>query len=172
MTTATPLDLTPYTGKRVTLTFLDQEDEGKQVAQEGLVELATEQGVMFKKRGSSGVQLIEAKDVVDVAELPSKEPNVTVKKLQPIAAGRVRQHLVDRHGFAVAVANTLSEVEATVEHDKIDHSVLGHVHVTPQAEKDAAAGQATGEEPLRDLSHVEGAEPEDADEDDDLTAEG
>lgn len=164
--TAIPLDLTSYTGKRVTLTFLDSEDEGKQVAQEGLIELATEQGVMFKKRGSSGVQLIEAKDVQTVVELPSKEANVTVKKLQPIAAGRVRQHLVDRHGFTVEAANTLSEAEATVQHEQIDHKPLGHVHVTPQAETDAAAGVATGDEPLQDLSHVDGAEPEPESDDD------
>lgn len=135
--TATPVDTASLTGKRVTLTFsLD----GETVTKEGRVEMGTHQGLIFKEKGKSSTLLIEAGDVKSVEELASKEPNVAVKKLQPIPLGRVRQHLADRHGYPKDVANALTEQQAFDAHAELDHGPLAHVHVEPDAKTDAEAG--------------------------------
>ena len=147
MTTATteqgtvpPLET--LTGKRINLTFRpkDKDDNlGEPVTQEGRVEIGSPIGLMFKEKGKSGVQLVEVGQIEGVDELAAKEPNVTVKKLLPVAAGRMRQHLADRHGYELERVNGLSEAQAETEHDEIDHSVLAHRHEKPKAEEDAEA---------------------------------
>lgn len=169
MTEATQTGVNPdtldgYTGKRVSLTF-NREVKGEgdapatteQVTQEGRVEIGSTIGLMFKEKGKSNVQFIETPQILAVTELAVREPKVTVKTLQPVAAGRVRQHLADRHGFTVAELNGMTEAAGVELHDGIDHTALAHKHEVPKAETEAA----TGDEPIGDVSDVEGAEPED-----------
>ena len=163
-----PATLDAYTGKRVSLVFTREvKGEGdapattEQVEQEGRVEVGAAIGLMFKEKGKSNVQFIETPQIVSVTELAVREPKVTVKTLQPVAAGRVRQHLADRHGYPLDQVNGLTEAAATELHDGIDHSTLAHKHEVPKAEADAA----TGDEPIIDVSDIEGAEPEDESDD-------
>lgn len=142
MTEATTLpDLGELTGKRVNLTFTPK-DETEAVTQEGRVEIGSAIGLMFKEKGKSNVQLIEASTIVAVEELAAKEPNVTVKTLQPVPLGRVRQHLADRHGYTKEQANALTESAAYSEHEALDHSVLAHKHEEPKAAVEANADDA------------------------------
>jgi hypothetical protein len=139
MTQATAeVDLGSLTGKRVNLTFRDK-GEGEPQTLEGRVELANSLGVMFKEKGKSNVTLVEAVWIDNVEELQPKEPNVTVKVLQPIPLGRVRQHLADRHGYERARVNALTEAQAAAEHDAIDHENLAHRHEEPKAAQEAGA---------------------------------
>ncbi len=149
------------TDKRVSLTFVR---EGETVTLEGRVEMGAAIGVMFKEKGKSNVQLIEAGNIIAASPLAVREPKVTVKTLQPVADGRVRQHLADRHGATLEQVNGMTEAAAKELHDGIDHSGLAHKHEVPQA---AAEAGATGNEPIADVSDVEGAEPEAEYEDDD-----
>ena len=142
-----PSTLEGFTGKRVSLTFTRQGDEGatEQVTQEGRVEMGAAIGLMFKEKGKSNVQLIEADSILDVQELAARDPKVTVKTLQPIAEGRVRQHLADRHGYTVEQANGLTEAQAKEAHDQIDHGSLAHKHEVPQAQAEAGSESAEPE---------------------------
>lgn len=152
--TVDPATLDGFTGKRVTLTF---NKDGEQVVQEGRVEMGAAIGLMFKEKGKSNVQLIEADSIVAVSELATREPKVTVKTLQPIAEGRVRQHLADRHGYTVEQANGLTEAQAKVEHDGIDHSTLAHKHEVPKAQEEAGDSPIASDDVLGEDG---GAEPE------------
>lgn len=165
MTTATSKDTVPpldtLTGKRISLTFRPKEG-GEASTQEGRVEIGSPIGLMFKEKGKSAVQLIEAEQILDVEELAAKEPNVSVKKLLPVAAGRMRQHLADRHGYPLEEANGLNEAQAEEEHADIDHGVLAHRHEEPKAKEDAEASAADAP----DLEDDDDATEEDREADD------
>lgn len=145
VTEAAPVpDLSTLTGKRISLTFHDKEGGDSQTL-EGKVEIGSDVGLMFKEKGKSNVLLIEASQIDAIDELAPKEPNVSVKTLQPIPLGRIRQHLADRHGYTKDQANALTEAQAEVEHDAIDHSVLAHKHEVPKAQAEAGEGESDGE---------------------------
>jgi hypothetical protein len=134
--------LDELTGKRVNLTFVPK-GETDAVTQEGRIEIGSAVGLMFKEKGKSNVQLVEADSIQAVEELAAKEPNVTVKTLQPIPLGRIRQHLADRHGYTREAVNGLTEAQAQAEHDAVDHSVLAHKHEEPKAAAEAGAAEAS-----------------------------
>lgn len=145
VTEAAPVpDLSTLTGKRVTLTFHDK-DSGEAQTLEGRVEMGSPVGIMFKEKGKSNVLLIESGQIEELNELAPKEPNVSVKTLQPIPLGRVRQHLADRHGYKRSDVNALTEQQAANLHDSLDHSELAHKHEVPKAQAEAGAGESDGE---------------------------
>jgi hypothetical protein len=139
VTEAAPVpDLATLSGKRISLTFHDK-DSGESQTLEGRVEIGSEVGLMFKEKGKSNVLLIEASQIDAVGELAPKEPNVSVKTLQPIPLGRIRQHLADRHGYKRSDVNGLSEAQAEELHDSLDHSELAHKHEVPKAQTEAGS---------------------------------
>src|SRR5919205_893721 len=137
---APTLDLTAYAGKKVTLVYRD--DDEKEQTKEGTVQAASAIGLVFKEKGKADVDIVQSDAVVSIEEQAEKEPNVQVKKLQPVTKN-FRQHLADRHGYLPKDLNQMTEAQGKELHDSIDHSELGHKHETPQAAQDAAAGESS-----------------------------
>lgn len=152
MTTPT-LDLPSYAGKKVTLTFTD--DEGSEVSKEGTIQAASAIGLIFKEKGKADVDIVEPDAIISIEEAAEREPNVQVKKLQPVTKN-FRQHLADRHGYLPADLNKLTEEQGKEIHDGIDHSDLGHKHETSKAQQDVEGG-STSDDPLGEDG---GAEPD------------
>lgn len=163
MTTTETRDLSVFADKKVTLVYRDDED--KEQTKEGTVQAASAIGLVFKEKGKSDVDIVRAEQVVNIEAAPEKEPNVQIKKLQPVTKN-YRQHLADRHGYAPDDLNKLTEEQGKEIHDGIDHSKLAHRHEVPKAQQDAQAG-AADDAPIGDVSDVEGAEPEPESDDDD-----
>jgi hypothetical protein len=151
-TTQEALDLTTFADKKVNITFRP-EGNGEPVEKEGTVQAASAIGLIFKEKGKADVLIIEPDWIDSISAQAEKEPNVTVKKLQPVTKN-FRQHLADRHGYLPKDLNEITEEQGKEIHDGIDHTSLAHKHETPQAQADAA------DTPIPDQSDVEGAEPE------------
>lgn len=134
MTQAT-LDLAQYADQKVTLTF--RQDDGEEVTKEGRVDTASAAGLLFKEKGKADLHIITPEAIVGIEVAPTKDPKVTVKKLQPIPLGRVRQHLADRHGYRPADLNAMSEQQAFDLHEQLDHTELAHKHEVPAAKAEA-----------------------------------
>lgn len=98
----------------------------------GKVDAASEFGVGFKPKGKRDVVLIEPHEIEEITEAPTAPKSLSQKKLKPIADGSVRQHLLDRHGYGRKAVNGMTDEQAVVEHDGIDHTDLGHRHMTEE----------------------------------------
>ena len=122
--------LESYSGKQVVLHVVN--DEGGLDELEGKVESASEVGMAFKEKGKRDLRLIEPSQIEEIElapEAPKKSPQ---KKLQQVTESGARQHLLDRHGYLRSWANQVSDAEAFAEHQSIDHSDLGHRHLTDE----------------------------------------
>lgn len=138
-------DYESLSGKRVNLTT-----EGEVL--EGRVEAGSPIGVVFKKKGSSRADLVLAEDIEAIEEIKAASNKLRQSSLARVAEGRMRRHLVDRHGYRIVDIEPLAEFQAVEMHDQIDHSELGHKHralsaaeaAVAKAEKEAAeAAQAS-----------------------------
>jgi len=134
-----PKSLEQFEGKQVILHKIT--DDGLQEL-EGKIEAASEFGVAFKERGKRDSDLVEPGQIEEIALAPSKPKKLSQKKLKPVTDSTVRQHLLDRHGYELGVVNEMSDDAALREHDDIDHTELGHLHV---AEDEDEAGEADEE---------------------------
>lgn len=133
-------DFSEFTDKKVTLQLTDNSTV------EGTVEAGSAVGVVFKEKGQRGTKLIEASQIAAI-ELVAEAPKKLKQRTLPIVTeGKVREHLIERHGYAVSEIEKLSEDDAKTFHDGLDHSDLGHKHrakteaelAIEQAEADAA----------------------------------
>lgn len=131
-----PNTLAQYDGKDVVL-HLIQED-GSVAEFEGKVQGASEFGMAFKEKGKRDSVLVEPKEIEEIAVAATKPKNLSQKKLKPIAAGSIRQHLLDRHGFSRSLVNKMDDDAAVKAHDGIDHADLGHRHLTAEEVAKAA----------------------------------
>ena len=132
-------NLTQYANKKVTVIHTV---EGETDAQEleGTVEAANEQALLVKPKGKTGMQLIEAGNIVEVRYVDEKPKAIVAKVLKPIEFGKARAHLLERHGATLAEINGLSEKAAFEKHEALDHKAadLGHVHGEPEKKAEAA----------------------------------
>jgi len=132
-------DYSEYTGKKVILTH---SKDGENVEVEGTVDSANALGVLIKPKGKTNLNLIEAKDIVEVRFAPEKPKTLKAKKLAPVQYGQARQHLADRHGYALSDLVDYSEADAYEFHKTIDHSDLGHKHEVKEQAEAAEAAEA------------------------------
>jgi hypothetical protein len=159
MTETATLELTDYADKRVTITFRP-DGSTESTTKEGQVQAASAAGLLFKERGKADFHIIEPDWIDSIEVTPEKEPKVTVKKLQPVTEGRVRQHLADRHGYLVEDLNAMTEASAAELHEQIDHNGLGHLHEVPQAQQELTDTTPVGQ-PDSEQGDSEPEEPED-----------
>lgn len=136
MTTASQ-DFSQYTDKRVNLTKVGDGQE----AVEGKVEMGNALAVLFKPKGKSQPELIEAGDIANIELVAEKSKAFTAKKLKAVDLGGVRAHLLERHGVTLEWANSVTEEQAAEYHGSLDHAalLLGHVHKS--ADEDESAGR-------------------------------
>lgn len=135
MTTATPtIDLLPYDGKRVNLKYVTTADDGSKTEHEIVfnVDTAAPAAIMGKEKGKSSIQMIEARNILGIELAEEKPKNILKKHLKPVELGQARQHLVDRHGYAVNDIAPMAEQKAFDFHAEADHSALGHDHVVKE----------------------------------------
>ena len=139
-------DLQQYVEKPVIVHLIT--DEGTLDEVHGEIKAATVAGVAFKKKGTSGLQLLDVSKIEEVASAPVKAKPVTQKKIAPIEMGQARQHLLDRHGVELAWAKEADEKSAFEWHASLDHSNLGHIHVAkdekPKDEREKALAENAG----------------------------
>lgn len=131
------INLPQYAGRKVLLTTKAEGGDAETV--EGTAEVANEKGLIFRPKGRSRSSLVEAADIVSVEFAPTTSKTLEASRVLPVQPGRVRQHLLDRHGWSLTAVNGLSEDEAIERHNKIDHSDLGHRHEAPSKAPASAA---------------------------------
>ena len=127
-------DYSELKGKKVNLTT----SEG---TFEGTVEAGSPIGIVFRAKGKQGGELVEAKDILNIAEAVAGPKKLRQRTLPRVAEGKFREHLVDRHGYQISQIAELSEEEAEQFHSTLDHTDLGHKHkeLSPVEEAIAAA---------------------------------
>jgi hypothetical protein len=125
--------LAPFFKKVVAINVMREDGDDHEVVQ-GRVEAISDLAIIIRTRGGSEVitnsWILDAPSIVP----PRKNSRVIVRKLRPLET-TVRQHLVDRHGLAVDLTNSLTEGQAITYHDRIDHSNLGHRHIAADPEE-------------------------------------
>ena len=148
MSTTAPKDYSEYEGKKVVVMIGDPNDKEAEAKQrEGLIQTATPVGILFKDKGRSTGDILDPAQILSIELLPDNR-KVAVKYIKEVDLGSHRQHLVDRHGFLISVANTLTEEEAVEIHGK-QHTEngadLGHIHgEKPKTRREQAISVAEG----------------------------
>jgi hypothetical protein len=118
-----PNSLVQFSGKNVNIKLTG---EYANLSGEGRVEAAGPFGVAFKPKGKGSV-IVEPTDIESI-ETAAVVKKITRKSLLPASLENVRQHLVDRHGYAVADIEKYSPEQALEWHNSLDHAPLGHDH--------------------------------------------
>lgn len=136
--------LEEYSGKQVVLHIVNE--EGGLDELEGKVESASEVGMAFKEKGKRDLRLIEPSQIEEIEVAPEAPRKAPQKKLQQVTTKSARQHLLDRHGYLRSWANEVSDDEAFAEHESVDHSDLGHRHLTDEETAKKAAGKSESDE--------------------------
>ena len=124
--------LAPYFRKHVQLNVMRADGDDHEVVT-GRIENISDQAIIIRTRGGS--EVITNAWILDTPTVvpPRKNSKVVIRKLRKLET-TVRQHLVDRHGLAVDLANALTEEQAVTYHDRVNHSNLGHRHIESEAE--------------------------------------
>lgn len=141
MTTGT---LTQYTDQKVIVQVkLDEPNaEGATLVEvEGTCLAANELGVLFKPKGRTKAELIEADKIESINFAPEKARVLKPISLKEVAYGDARKHLLERHGVALSWVNNEATTEASAleYHQTLDHADLGHNHdPKPEKAKDEA----------------------------------
>lgn len=119
-------DLAKFFGKNVIMNVNTSNGEFRGV--EGRVQLVEISGLVVKTR--SGSEVIELKDVIDIEEQQRPRRRRVIRRYVRVLDpdSNIRQHLADRHGTLVPVLNGNEDDLLFAMHEKIDHSILGHVH--------------------------------------------
>lgn len=127
-------ELQPFVGKPVIVHVIQDDNSLKETP--GEIIMATVAGIPFKtKGGKGGVGLLTLDRIEEVTLAPVKDRPVIQKKIDLIEPGKMRQHLLDRHGVEFDWAKNANEAQAVEWHNSLDHSKLGHTHVDKKAEK-------------------------------------
>jgi len=135
--------LVNFEGKQVVLHLI--EEDGSVTEKNGKVEGASEFGIAFKEKGRREVDLVEPNQIEEIELAPEKPRTLSQKKLKPVADSNVRQHLLDRHGYSRSAVNKMSDEQGAAEHNGIDHSDLGHRHLTEE-EVAAKSAESAGDD--------------------------
>ncbi len=132
------------------LVHIKQED-GTLAEVVGKIMVATEAGIGFKPKGKPGVELLNLSDVEEIGAAPTKPKTISKKKLAPVTAEQVRQHLADRHGIEIKWCRDATDEAAQEFHDSIDHGVLGHDHSKVPTEQEQAVSEAEAEQTVSSI---------------------
>ncbi len=141
-----PKTLEEFDGKNVVIHLI--QPDGSVAEKEGKIEAASEFGVAFKEKGKRDSDLVEPKDIEEIAVAAVKPKTLAQKKLKETTENTVRQHLLDRHGYDRSVVNGMDDDKAFAEHNDIDHADLGHKHVAEDdddSDENAEGGESSEE---------------------------
>lgn len=132
--TDTQIDLTKFLNQVIKFQLVVN-GEGPQVM-EGTVIMVNGPAMILSPKGSTRNRLIELSDILvgSLEVVPIRPKELKPKQVLGTAASNVRQHLLDRHGYELAVINGITDVQAWKEHEEIDHDRLGHHHNKPETE--------------------------------------
>lgn len=124
-----------YEGKRVVLTR--NLADGTTAEEEGTVDTISAIGLLFKKKGSSSLDLVQSDEIEGITLAPTKEVSIKAKTLKPVQLGGARNHLLERHAYTLKQVNGMTEEDAFRVHANIDHVAadLGHVHADKDDKK-------------------------------------
>lgn len=126
-------------GAKVSVTW---NKEGEEVTREGTVVAANPTMLLIKPRGAMLGELIHRENITELTEL-TELTKIVIRKLRVIKPTEARQHLVDRHGYDLEMAELESDARAFKHHELLDHSKLSHGHSdkddSPRAEAIEAA---------------------------------
>lgn len=144
-------DYSTLVSKKVTIVRnLKEANEKGETSEEveGTVQASNEMGILIKPKGKTNFTLIEMGEIEEVYLTPETDKKFTRSKLKPVEAGKVRRHLLDRHGVTLDWVNKATEEEAAQYHDSLDHEKLdlGHVHVEPKEGEAASEDEPAGDE--------------------------
>lgn len=144
--TVTIEDLQKFVNKESVFHLLQDDGSLREVT--GVIKAATVAGVPYKEKGKSSLELATVDKIHEIDFAPTKEKSVTQKVLAPIEMGQARQHLLDRHGVELSWGKSADEKSAFDYHAGLDHSNLGHRHLTPEevAAKEAKKAEKSARE--------------------------
>lgn len=127
-------NLEQYNGKKVILVRnLSKPNKDGHTAEEieGTILSANDAvGVQIKPTGKPLGILIKTADIEEgsIRLVPTALRTFKQKVIKQVSLDTVRQHLLDKHSFSLALINTADEKRAIEIHDAIDHTDLGHAH--------------------------------------------
>lgn len=117
---------------------------------EGTVQASNAMGILIKPKGQVNFKLVEHNEIEDVFLTPEGDKKFTRSKLKLVEAGKMRRHLLDRHGLTLKWCNEATEEDAVAYHNSLNHEELdlGHIHVAKEekAEAEDTPAEPAGEE--------------------------
>lgn len=129
------MQLSDYAGKKITLTRnLETANNHGHLAEEieGLVQVVAPDGsaLVIRPKGSTMNTMIEAHEIEpDSIQVHIDKPReLKARRHTGTCLGNVRQHLLDRHTLMLTIVNTMTDDEAVIFHNRLDHRQLGHFH--------------------------------------------
>lgn len=137
------VDLAQFQGNKVVVqVLLDEPNEKGEtlIELEGKAEAANALGVLIKPKGRTQVELIERGKIESIELAPESEKKLTSRSLLPVDFGKVRQHLLDRHGNTLEEVNGLTEESAQTYHNDLEHDGFGHKHEAKKPAEERAEG--------------------------------
>lgn len=142
VTTGTELDLAQLDGYKVKVTW-NKQGEAEPQTREGSVVAASSSGILVKPKGAMLGELIAADEIISLEVVSEQNAKVTRRRLRLMKLTDVRQHLADRHGYAISALMKNTDASLLAEHDAIDHADLAHFH---ENREETALGQALADE--------------------------
>lgn len=131
----TPEKLAVYkrwvTEERRVVAVINKNDTALEV--DGQLKAAHERGIMIRPKGRMVPEMIDPEDLESLELYDERPKRIEPKRMAHIVYGNIRQHLADRHGFALEDINgpDANENWAYDEHEK-EHAVsapkMSHFH--------------------------------------------
>lgn len=141
---AAVINLAEYTGKKVNVKLLNEDETFPAVVEE-----ATEFAAILRRKGKSALEMHPKDDIEEIELQPEHERELKARRLDPVTLDNVKRHLIDRHGYSLASVNPMSPEYAYQFHnEQVDHAELGHYHAEApkKDERDAAIEAAAASE--------------------------
>lgn len=141
---AAVINLAEYTGKKVNVKLLNEDETFPAVVEE-----ATEFAAILRRKGKSALEMHPKDDIEEIELQPEHERELKARRLDPVTLDNVKRHLIDRHGYSLASVNPMSPESAYQFHnEQVDHAELGHYHAEApkKDERDAAIEAAAASE--------------------------
>jgi hypothetical protein len=130
---------TALKGKKVTV---QHNVDGELQEQDGTLLEVNEGAIMFRQSGNKTPQIILVPVIEAIVGQAVKPKKLVAKQIKAVSASDVRQHLVERHGYALSAIEPYSPEDALAFHAGLDHSDLGHTHAevsTPEESTESAS---------------------------------
>lgn len=122
-------------GDRVQVTLKPEGDKPGEVVI-GVVEVAIEQGLLVKPKGSPRARLFRADSILETEILDEEDEKLKPTVVKPVTPDTVKRHLLNYHGQPLSEVNGYSTQRALAAHDdlhRIHKNEVGHRHAEPKS---------------------------------------